>query len=185
MMPGRSDDENDHPPGEKDRPEAKKDDTEQSDLQLWSETHHRADPERLSLAWLPRSRLLIVRPPDALARGRPCQHARRAHAKRRIEGCCGISAGSVDGSGTARSRTGLLTCADAGGPEGIRTPDLLPAEQALYHLSYRPSGCASLPAVTPPAEQAPSERRCPLVPIPRSAHRPTASRAGRTRGLPR
>ena len=24
------------------------------------------------------------------------------------------------------------------GPEGIRTPDLLPAEQALYHLSYRP-----------------------------------------------
>jgi hypothetical protein len=25
------------------------------------------------------------------------------------------------------------------GPEGIRTPDLLPAEQALYQLSYRPA----------------------------------------------
>src|SRR6266540_4988114 len=36
----------------------------------------------------------------------------------------------------------------ARGPEGSRTPDLLPAEQALYQLSYRPSKYAVLPAET-------------------------------------
>src|SRR5262249_2005840 len=37
------------------------------------------------------------------------------------------------------------------GPEGSRTPDLLPAEQALYQLSYRPSKYAVLAAGTRPS----------------------------------
>src|SRR5437879_2057039 len=39
-----------------------------------------------------------------------------------------------------------LTLFRGGGPDGIRTRDLLPAEQALYQLSYRPSSGESTKA---------------------------------------
>ena len=43
---------------------------------------------------------------------------------------------------TAKTEFGLWTDTRGGGAEGVRTPDLLNAIQALYQLSYDPIQCA-------------------------------------------
>ena len=57
-------------------------------------------------------------------------------------------------------KKGPVTRALLSGPEGSRTPDLLPAEQALYQLSYRPSSVGQSIKATQPAR--PPRRRLPL-----------------------
>src|SRR5947208_7773715 len=62
----------------------------------------------------------------------------------------------------------------ASGTEGIRTPDLLPADQALYQLSYRPANRLILPA----ALRAIWTRLPPSRPNRARAHRSTGCPAG-------